>query len=385
MAVDFDKEMDFLLRNAARQDDFLLNNPSGNHLDADTLAAFSENALPQAARINCVEHLADCNDCRQILAKLILLNEDAAEIENVTETIKTPAVEKVSWLAAVRKFFTVPTLGYATAALAILLVGSFAYVALLQSRQTQSTNVAQNEPMAAQDTLKPQSAPAPRRVEEEESVPAEIAEPSPSAENSNTATLAVEQSPTPDRSGENLPPSVAQTINRNANQTTVSGENTTTRSASETSVTTTTANTSVASSRPGATPPAAAGAPAPTVEAKTTADIARSSEAAKDSEEQTDDRAANTIAGSTAKRDARTASNAPKIVNQETPTRTIGGKNFRKRGGSWIDADYNGQSLANIARNSNEYKNLNAGLRSIADSLGGEVIIVWQGKAYRIR
>jgi hypothetical protein len=45
-----------------------------------------------------------------------------------------------------------------------------------------------------------------------------------------------------------------------------------------------------------------------------------------------------------------------------------------------------GQKTTNVSRGSDEYKKLDAGLRSIADSFSGEtVIIVWQGKAYRIR
>jgi len=42
-------------------------------------------------------------------------------------------------------------------------------------------------------------------------------------------------------------------------------------------------------------------------------------------------------------------------------------------------------SLKNVSRGSEEFTALDSGLRSIAQQLGGEAIIVWKGKAYLIR
>ncbi|HJR08586.1 MAG TPA: hypothetical protein VJ842_15105 [Pyrinomonadaceae bacterium] len=70
-------------------------------------------------------------------------------------------------------------------------------------------------------------------------------------------------------------------------------------------------------------------------------------------------------------------------------TRAVGGRRFRKQGGAWIDTAYSaGQSYTVVRRNSEQYRALVAdepAIGRIADSLGGEVTIVWKGRAYRIR
>jgi len=42
-------------------------------------------------------------------------------------------------------------------------------------------------------------------------------------------------------------------------------------------------------------------------------------------------------------------------------------------------------SVRNVSRGSEEFGALDSGLRSIAQQLGGEIIVVWKSKAYRIR
>ena len=42
-------------------------------------------------------------------------------------------------------------------------------------------------------------------------------------------------------------------------------------------------------------------------------------------------------------------------------------------------------SLKNIARGSDEFSSLDSGIRSIAQQISGEVIVVWKGKAYLIK
>ena len=66
-------------------------------------------------------------------------------------------------------------------------------------------------------------------------------------------------------------------------------------------------------------------------------------------------------------------------------TRTAGGKTFDNRNGAWYDRAYRNQPTNNIRRGTPEYKNLDSGLRSIADRVGGVVIVVWKEKAYRIQ
>ena len=65
--------------------------------------------------------------------------------------------------------------------------------------------------------------------------------------------------------------------------------------------------------------------------------------------------------------------------------RKVGGKTFNNRNGAWYDSSYKGQVTNNYRRGTDEYKKLDGGLRSIADNLGGTVVVVWKDKAYRIQ
>ncbi|HZH31520.1 MAG TPA: hypothetical protein VEY11_12215 [Pyrinomonadaceae bacterium] len=69
--------------------------------------------------------------------------------------------------------------------------------------------------------------------------------------------------------------------------------------------------------------------------------------------------------------------------------RGVAGRRFRRQGDAWIDTAYRaGQSYTTVRRNSEQFRALVADepeLRRIADALGGEVTVVWKGRAYRIR
>ena len=66
-------------------------------------------------------------------------------------------------------------------------------------------------------------------------------------------------------------------------------------------------------------------------------------------------------------------------------TRSVGGKTFNNVGGIWFDSAVGKQKQKTVRRGTREYLKLDAGLRSIADNLGGTVVILWSGKAYRIQ
>jgi hypothetical protein len=98
---------------------------------------------------------------------------------------------------------------------------------------------------------------------------------------------------------------------------------------------------------------------------------------------------------SVANESARTEEEADKTRERgradkdEAETTSIAGHNFRKSGSVWIDVAYNSSlSTTNVTRGSEQYRALVAdepGVRTIADALHGEVIVVWKGRAYRIR
>jgi hypothetical protein len=67
-------------------------------------------------------------------------------------------------------------------------------------------------------------------------------------------------------------------------------------------------------------------------------------------------------------------------------TRSAGGHKFRRQGNAWVDSKFkSSMSVTNVARGSDALRALDSAVRSIAEQLGGEVIVVSKGKAYRIR
>jgi len=77
--------------------------------------------------------------------------------------------------------------------------------------------------------------------------------------------------------------------------------------------------------------------------------------------------------------------NQTQNVFNENLARSVGGKTFDNRSGVWYDLAYRNQSTTNVKRGSDEYKKLDSGLRSIAESLEGTIVVVWKSRAYRIQ
>jgi hypothetical protein len=385
MNLDFDKEMDFLLRNALRQDGFASKSVDAEHLDADALAAFAENALPEAARTQYVRHLADCDDCRAILSNLILLNED----EEPATTVETTAVAvRPSWGESLARLVALPNLGYATAALTVLLIGTFAFVTLFNRQEAQVAKAPPPEvETVAMSEKRPPAPAAPERREEQEVAAAQ--EPSPEElANANTAATPEEQ-PTPNTGVENLPPSVRATRGENTSNRSVVSETTVARNQ--------TANTAVALSTTPAPVPQLAAPVAQAESGVENSELAKKPVDTDDKDKELRAREGETVALSEpSPADAAEERSAPKKrastvaglarEKQSLATRTVGGKTFQKVGGVWTDSAYNSQSVTAISRSSDAYKNLDSSVRSIAENFRGEsVIIVSQGKAYRIR
>jgi hypothetical protein len=69
--------------------------------------------------------------------------------------------------------------------------------------------------------------------------------------------------------------------------------------------------------------------------------------------------------------------------------RTVAGRQFQREGGVWIDTAYDSsKDVVTVARDSEQYRALVADepqIKTIADSLDGEIIVVWKGRTYRIR
>ena len=68
MRQETNNEMDLLLRRLGRRQDALASND--DHLDADELSAYAENAVPANTRTRYTEHLAECSRCRGLVVQL---------------------------------------------------------------------------------------------------------------------------------------------------------------------------------------------------------------------------------------------------------------------------------------------------------------------------
>lgn len=447
MREGFDKEIDSLLRRTARAPAGARGNGASTskpdtHLDADELAAFAEGALPEAARMNAVSHLADCGECRALAVNLTR----AAGIETKLEkhalaAAASPARESKparGWLAAI---FAPRTLRYVAPALVVCLVAAVSFIALRSRGGLERTTSLRDEKNAG---LSPSVATTQSGAQS----PAESVMNSNASANMNTATTAPGTSEPASKEKREADAPVAESHNKDAGTDAPDG------SAPGGAPAESKAAGEVAAAQP---PPrteeedSAGGAPAPPEAAKSAkaAEVpaSRSADNMKagppPAPVQTDDelarndvqqkRAAQQRAlepqapdgGRAQQRSA--ANNAPNSgVLASTPrndrdarsrrenaaparrspsdqvtmdgadrsnasgeSRSVAGHRFRRDGGAWVDVNYKpSMSSTGVRRGTDAYRSLVADipeLGRVAEQLGGEVIVVVRGRAYRIR
>jgi hypothetical protein len=127
--------MDSLLRRRARgtaESRLWGDGTPGDHLDADELSAFAEGALPAAARLAAASHLADCARCRGVVVGLAPVAGVGAEVKHQGTVAAGPAesARPSAWRAFVASLFAPRMMRYAVPVLALSLVGVVSYVAL---------------------------------------------------------------------------------------------------------------------------------------------------------------------------------------------------------------------------------------------------------------
>jgi hypothetical protein len=366
MEFEFDKEIDAILRQA-RRDEVVTS--QGAHLDADEISAYAENALTEAARMRFTAHLADCARCRKNLSNVITLNSEA-ETEAASSAISTPVREvKTPWY---RKLFAFPQLAYTMGAMVLLFSGFFGYL-ILQNLSSADRTVSYSTANKSAPAAAPYSA-------------------SNSSASANTSTT------TANSSG---------MMNTNATTTT------TTNSApfSALNSNATVAKTERKSAEPETdapvteTQPMATPAPKPQVKDEDEKNLSITRNEAqtnqpspagavredknRDKEEnqyKIDGRSADdALSQEKAKTQRAVPENAKKQPIKAGETRSVSGKTFNNVGGIWFDSAVGKQKQKTVNRGTSEYQKLDAGLRSIADQLGGTVVILWGSKAYRIQ
>jgi hypothetical protein len=391
----------------------------GAHLDADEMNAYAEGALPPAARARYASHLADCGSCRAIVTDLALAAQVASP-ESRREEPESASPSKSWWSAIVTALFAPPVLRYAVPA--VLLLGVIV-VALVATRdRSEPQFVAQNEERQADSAATPQPV-AP--------------EPSPAQVSSKDSSVAANTS-VPTGTTEADQPAQAPPLDGTL-QTNANASRTLTAPTNETKPDTSTGPASDSRDREqpnlndelyakdpqAAPPPPAMSRPASPSAGKVEEERQNREEntaVTSGSGEASDvGRAGNKETESKkrpAERPALASENAPKQsgasgqpasrvgarraaksvedkgaddkdrADSSTETRSVAGRRFRRQGDAWIDTAYNSsRSTISVARGSDQYRALTAdepSIRTIAEQLGGVVIVVWKGKAYRI-
>lgn len=362
MTKDHDIEIDSLLRRLAKTE--ANTEPAAvGHIDADEIAVFAENALPEKARARVISHLSGCARCRTVLSNIVISARGAEPVEQ--ETAAGAAISfEIPWYT---KLFSVRGLATALGVLVILMAGFFAVSLFRNLGGQESVASGENANIAdaanVADQSAPSSAPSEGNFNATDRTPAEQ-----TLETEATGSDRLSQLRAGNKSGAEREQDFKDGRGRRdlAAESMVADDEDKAASVDQAPA----SAGSVAKmaepnipARPSAPPPPVAVQRAESVEEKAASEarVAR-----RKNEVQAD----GIILGQSKKEGA--------------PKRQISGKTFEQRDGVWFDAAYEGQPTTNVRRATEAYRALDSGLRQITDKLPGTVVVVWKSKAYRI-
>lgn len=375
MELQFDKEIDAILRRSGEDRAVLVGDDPPEkpkpHLDADAVAAFVENALPDRAKRLYMEHFADCGRCRKLLTQTILMNETAAPAAAPAAEI-VDAVAPVPWYS---KLFRTPNLALAMGALVLTFSGVLGYL-VLQNRGSQTDTVSQvaeqprpSDPYSVGGSAANTAANANAASDTEASAP--INTPPPGIANSGSGPSSTVAGEADDRLADIT--EAAKPAEKPAD---------------------------IVPSAPAPPPPPPVGSVREEPSNMYGVTLEGADKEAKDEDAELAKR--KVIADDGRRRDmpAPAAKSGPSRaagpvqmqsnqVNNQTfemaVTQKVGGRTFENKSGAWYDRKYAGQATINIRRGTDEFTKLDSGLRKIANQLDGVVVVVWKNKAYRIQ
>jgi hypothetical protein len=363
------------------------------HMDADELSSYAERALPAAALARYTAHLSNCANCRQRVTELAF-----ASGTSVREA-PTEKITDVGFWQKLGVFFSPQVLRYAIPALALLAIIGVGLVAFREKPQPEF--VAQNQPSPS--TGAPLAA-------------GSVDSPPPITKELDAATStdkAGESHPSANAQAEKPPlaatDQVSQTTGKDESKSDVVKDLPSARSSSG------------AVTQPSYAPEPAA-PPPPKTQSSAAAVATGSEEVAKEKQEgekesaesrnaktrPSDDERARRDSGvaaggimtqskaapsngrrAQANNEVRVADLAAKKTEDKPEIRTVAGKHFRREGNAWVDSAFDSsRTVTTISRGSEQYRALVAdepGIRTIGEQLPGELVLVWKGRAYRIR
>ena len=373
-------EIDVLLRSLARREAGVVSAPlDTEHLDADELNSFAEGIVTERARVRYSAHLAECANCRSIVV-------------NLTQSAGFPAPRLVpevapstSFWQQLSGFLSYPILRFVIPAIVLASIIGIGVIALREKGPGEF--VAKHEPsqqpnLDQANQVVPSQSPLPRELN---------APPAPSSQPVAAA------SPADARRGESAG-SVAGVGN-------TEGPAPLRKQADD----------QPSQPTPTFAPDLSAAAPPPApvyAERDRAQELSRQEAAKREAESEqyaARPQASDSVARNRAATTAGAAANEPKQsklpglmregreyedkdknksdTTERVDSRTVSGKRFVRQNNSWIDAAYQGsRATTNVKRGSEQYRALIAdepSLRTFAEQLGGEVIVVWKGRAYR--
>lgn len=417
------------------------------HLDADAISLYAEKALPPHALAGYTQHLVECDQCRARLAMYARMDASEIDLRHAVQSVAadetTPAASVVAntadepslagwWTRFTETFFAPRNLAFALPVLALFLVGITVFLITAPSNRepaplvadtTQpttamsgNTNMSANMNMAMNANMSPEASSDAMR-EQATSATSRANVMTGEGEETNTALARREvESVKPDQPA--AQPSAVPAL-PTANELAGSG---TTADFMRTPTPPSQNPAALPSNNRAATAPAP---PPPSLEARqqmaekrkndgenvsVTADeviAVENSPRIASANANTGDastaarREANTSLGmtATARRARRSTVNRDrsdsdadrraKEANAGTASRIVGNRRFTRRNSVWVDESYKeGTAITNVRRGSEQFRALVAdepGLRQIAETLAGDVIVVRKNRAYRIK
>ena len=381
MKQERNNEMDLLLRRLGRRDDATVSNAVGDHLDADELSSYAENALPASARTRYTAHLAECSRCRELVVQLSASAGVIAAAEPAT--VSKPSM----WRTLLGSLFTPMVLRYAAPALGLIVVAVIGFVVLRRDEPVPYvTQVTNNEPRPATSQAADTASPA-------SDSPAKTTPGSEGLADRQRGTLHGDSAPAPLPNAAPVVSSVETEVSKDA-----------AAAQSKPEQHTPSANEAPPAPKPSATPeesPGTADTEAKKKEAQQSPTVAVTAGAAPASEKslraaQREDRKNDNDFARSANRRAEPTQGAGSVGGLQRDgygftgeTRSVAGRRFRKQANIWIDTAYDSsRDTTTLRRGSEQYRALIADepeIKTIADQLDGEFVVVWKGRAYRIR
>lgn len=382
MELEFDKEIDAILRKSSRGS-VAAGNLASAHLEADEIAAFAENALPQGVRSLCIKHLAACDRCRSILSQTIALYPEA-EAQAASSAVSADSASSLS-IPWYRKLFVTPNLAASMGVLVVAFVSLLGYLVYQQNfaHQSEVARLNESESRAAANRPTPETAaPNFNSAANTANTAANTAQPPVNAGSSSVTKTQGQEGPVQPGPSDDKSDSASENDRLRIEQQPIAPA---AAPLAKEEPKTEAENNKLAEKKPESNDTKSA----VTVDGAATGDT----NAMKDASVQNSQVQNNSLGGalkpkSGPYRDMQQRSVMPsdkKRSDEESFDYRVGGKSFQKKDGVWYDSAYRGQATTNIRRGTTEYRSLDNGLRSIAESMSGTVIVVWKEKAYRIQ